>query len=403
MHESAIRNPKSAIPLSPWLILVIALLASVAASLNLFKVPPIMPLLMSAFHLTANRAGLLMSLFAINGLLLAIPAGFVLQKLGARITGLVALAFVIAGAAVGALTESMGIMLFSRFLEGAGMSFIAVVSPALVAAWFTGAQRGKAMGVLAAWVPLGSTLMFLLAPLIAAKWQWQGVWWFGCLFSVVVGILYLLFVRSTPQGAPDSGAAEERLGPGDIGRALRDRNLWFISILFCGFNYVFNAFVTWAPTFLNQVRGSSLASASLIVSLMTIFAIVSSPIAGWVSDRIGSRKLICVVPMLLMMLLLPLAFSLSASWFRPYGIVLGLVAGFIPTGVFSAGVEVLGDRRLSGMAIAVIMIGQNAGMLLGPFLFGAMVGSPGGWQAAFWMLAPVAALGAIAGWIARMN
>jgi MFS family permease len=385
------------------LILTIALMASVAASLNLFKVPPIMPLLMGAFHLSESRAGLLMSLFAINGLLLAIPAGFILQKLGARITGLIALSFVIAGAAAGALTESTAIMFFSRFLEGAGMSFIAVVSPALVAAWFTGAQRGKAMGVLAAWVPLGSTLMFLLAPLIASRWQWQGVWWFGCLYAAVVGILYLVFVQSSPQGSQDPESVEERLRPEDIKRALRDRNLWFISILFCCFNYVFNAFVTWTPTFLNEVRGNSLATASLIVSLMTIFAIVSSPIAGWVSDRIGSRKLICVVPMLLMMLLLPFAFSLSAPLFRPYGIVLGLIAGFIPTGVFSAGVEILGDRRLSGMAIAVIMIGQNAGMLLGPFLFGAIVGSMGGWQTAFWMLAPVAALGAVAGWIARMN
>lgn len=399
-HDSAIPNPRSAI--SPWLILTIALMASVAASLNLFKVPPIMPLLMTAFQLSESRAGLLMSLFAINGLLLAIPAGFVLQKLGARTTGLVALGFVIAGAAAGALTTSTGIMYFSRFLEGAGMSFIAVVSPALVATWFTGDQRGKAMGILAAWVPLGSTLMFLLAPVIAGRWQWQGVWWFGCLFAVIAAILYLLFVQSSPQGSQDA-IPEERLKPEDIGRALRNRDLWYISILFFAFNYVFNAFVTWAPTFLNQVRGSSLASASLIISLMTIFAIISSPVAGWVSDRIGSRKLICVVPMLLMMLLLPVAFSLGASAFRPYGILLGLVAGFVPTGVFSAGVEVLGDRRLNGMAIAVIMIGQNTGMLLGPFLFGAVVGSMGGWQTAFWMLAPVAALGAVAGWIARIK
>ena len=50
---------------SPWLILCVILLTTVAASLNQFKVPPILPLLMDAFHMPAGQAGLLMSVFAV--------------------------------------------------------------------------------------------------------------------------------------------------------------------------------------------------------------------------------------------------------------------------------------------------------------------------------------------------
>ncbi|MGA2108155.1 MAG: hypothetical protein ABSH25_10990, partial [Syntrophorhabdales bacterium] len=55
---------------SPWLILIIVLLCGIAATLNQFKVPPIMPVLMEAFSQSAGRAGLLMSIFALTGLLL---------------------------------------------------------------------------------------------------------------------------------------------------------------------------------------------------------------------------------------------------------------------------------------------------------------------------------------------
>ena len=92
---------------SPWFILIIVLLTSIAATLNQFKVPPVIPLLMEAFSQSAGRAGLLMSGFAVTGLFLAIPAGFILQKLGHRVTGLVAIFALILGAGIGALSTGM--------------------------------------------------------------------------------------------------------------------------------------------------------------------------------------------------------------------------------------------------------------------------------------------------------
>jgi MFS family permease len=132
---------------SPWFILVIVLLTSVAAPLNQFKVPPILPLLMEAFSQSAGRAGLLMSVFAITGLILAIPAGFIFQRLGYRITGAIAILSIILGAALGAFSRDVGTMLASRFIEGAGMGFMTVLAPAIIAMWFPTDQRGKAMGI----------------------------------------------------------------------------------------------------------------------------------------------------------------------------------------------------------------------------------------------------------------
>jgi len=390
---------------SPWFALFVLLTASVAAPLNQFKVPPVLPLLMDAFSLSVGRAGLLMSVFALTGLTLAIPVGFIFQKLGYRISGLLAVGSVIVGASMGAVSTGTGMMLISRLIEGLGMSFMTVVAPAVIAIWFAADERGMPMGIWATWVPLGSTVTFVVAPLLVVRWNWQAVWWFGCLFAVVGWLLYYFFIKTAPVQFVGTGslARPERVMGRDLLPVLRNRDLWLISFLFCCFNLAFIAFVTWTPTFLNAIRGVSLARASLLMSFLTMFTLVSLPISGWVSDRAGSRKLVCVTPMILLMILWPVTFFVGEGGFLPLVIAMGLVGGFVPTGVFSAGVEAVGDERLAGMAMAVIQVGQNAGMLMGPLAFGWIVEAAGGWQIAFWMLVPVCAGGAIAGWMAKIR
>lgn len=84
-------------------------------------------------------------------------------------------------------------------------------------------------------------------------------------------------------------------------------------------------------------------------------------------------------------------------------IVQGLAFGLVPTNIFSAGVEVVGDERLGGLAMAVIMVGQNAGFFLGPVIFGALVESAGGWPLAFGSQAVMSLVGAAAGWLTRVK
>ena len=70
--------------------------------------------------------------------------------------------------------------------------------------------------------------------------------------------------------------------------------------------------------------------------------------------------------------------------------------------IFSAAVEASGHERQGGMAMAVIMVGQNAGLLLGPIVFGTLAQSVG-WTAAFASLAVMAVLGLVAGWLAKVR
>jgi MFS family permease len=384
-------------------VLLIIVLFSVAAPLAQFKVPPVMPILMHAFSLSAGRAGLLMSIFALTGLFLALPGGFIFQRLGFRATGMIAILAVIVGAALGALSTSIGMLLTSRFIEGIGLSLTTIVAPAVIAMRFTPETRGKAMGIWCASVPLGWLLAFSSAPWLSGRWDWPGVWWFCFFYAFLGALLYYLFVRPIPEAAAvETGQTEhEKPSVRDLAQALRNRDLWLISFLFCCFNIIFIAFMTWFPTYSHAVRGLSLSQADLLMSVMTVLLLVSGPFGGWLSDRLGSRKIICVVPMLLLMLLFPLASVVTDGSRLAIIVIVGLIGAFVPTGVFSVGPEVVGDERLHGMAMAMILLGQNAGMLLGPLVFGWIVDITGGWQVAFWSLLPVGAAGALAGWKVR--
>ena len=390
---------------SPWFVLFIVVLFSVAAPLAQFKVPPVMPILMHAFSLPASKAGLLMSIFALTGLILALPGGFIYQRLGFQATGLIAILAVIVGAALGGLSTSIGMLLTSRFIEGIGLSLTTIVAPAVIAMRFRPETRGKAMGIWCGSVPLGWLLAFSSAPWLSRRWDWPGVWWFCFFYALVGALLYYLFVRPAPgTAAAETGQAEhEEPGIRDLAQALRNRDLWLISFLFCCFNIIFIAFMTWFPTYCHAVRGLSLSQADLLMSVMTVLLLVSGPFGGWLSDRLGSRRVICVAPMLLLMFLFPLASVLTGEGRVAVIAVVGLIGAFVPTGVFSAGPEVVGDERLHGMAMAMILLGQNAGMLVGPLVFGWIVDTAGGWQAAFWSLLPIGALGALAGWKVRFR
>ncbi len=387
-----------------WLILAVLLLFSIAAPLNQFKVPPIMPVLMSALGVSAAGAGLLMSVYAVTGLILALPAGFIFQKAGYRATGLLAGGSIVLGAGLGALSQGVGGLLAGRVIEGIGTSFMAVLAPAIIAQWFVTQRRGTAMGIWAAWVPVGSTAMLIMAPGLAQTGSWRTVWWFGACYAVVVTALYLIFVRPPAPNAamaPSHPAVGARAEDVNAAHVLRNRDIWLVATAFGAFNAAVIGFATYMPTFLATQRGLSLNQAALVASIPTLITIFSAPGGGILSDRIGSRKKPYLVGLALAAVLLPLTGAVRGGALLSLVTISGLVLGLVPTNIFAAAVEATGDERQGGMAMAVVMVGQNAGMLIGPIIFGALVDSAVGWPAAFASLSLMALLGLLAGWLAR--
>lgn len=381
-----------------WLILAVLLLFSIAAPLNQSKVPPIMPILMESWGLPVGRAGLLMSLYAITGLLLGLPAGFIFQRAGYRWTGVLAGGSIALGAALGALSPSINVLLFSRAIEGIGTGFVAVMAPAVIAPWFPH-RRGIALGIWATWVPVGLLTMLLLAPALTGWGGWRSVWWFGCGYAVLTTLLFLLVVRP----APAQKTAAATLGPSAVGRTLHNPTVWWLGATFACYCTAVFAIGTFLPTYLYTVRGVALAQAAGLTSITSLMSIFSGPAGGLISDRIGSRKRVYLFGLIAAAVILPLTGAASLALLIVLVAAQGLFLSVTPPNVFAAAVETGRETGGSGLAMAVVMMGQNAGVLAGPLLFGALADSPGGWGLAFASLPVICLLGVLAGSRAKVR
>lgn len=391
-----------------WVVLVVVFLASVAAPLNQFKVPPVMPTLMKSFNLDLGTAGLLMSVFALAGFILAIPAGFILQRLGAKVTGLIAIASLVIGASLGAMSTTAGLMLTSRIVEGIGMGLIAVVAPAVIAMWFPAAKRGIPMGLWATWVPMGMLVIYNLAPVLAARAGWQAVWWFSAAFSLFTLIIYWVFARmpsASEQSVPETrgtGLTTEIEEQPSLGKAMANRNIWLLSFDFCCFNAASIAIGTFLPTFLVSMRGYSLGLAAFVTSLSTMVCLLSCPVGGLLSDRLGTRKWVYTVPFAIAAVMWLFPFTITGWLIPAYTIALGLISGPVATATFAAVPETMKRPQLVGIGMAIVMLGQNLGMFVGPAVFGKLAESVG-WATAGYMLIPISILGIVAGWLVKVR
>lgn len=383
-----------------WVILAVVYLASVVAPFNQFKVPPIMPVLMSAFNINLTQAGLLMSVLAVVGLALALPAGVILQRLGPRTTALIALGSMAAGAALGALSANYGLLMLSRVIEGAGMGLIGVAAPATIAMWFPPARQGAPMGIWATWVPVGMISIYNLAPQLAGTLGWRSVWWLGVAFAVAMVFVSGLLLRRPPAaGGTGDPAAPARL---DLRSALANGDIWLLALAFACFNLALIGLGTYYPTFLNEVRGYPLGQAAFIASIGTLVILFTAPLAGLFSDRIGSRRLVFSLPFLAVAALLVFPFHVTGWQIPAVMIAQGMIAGAIPTAIFAAAPEVMRRPEWAGLGLAVILVGQNLGQLIGPVLFGQLVAGLG-WAMAGYLMIPVCLLGFISGWRVKIR
>jgi MFS family permease len=415
-QSAAFPNESVKTPSYAWVVLLVVYLASLAAPLNLFKVPPMLTTLQPIFNLSQTAQGYLMSVFSIMGFILAIPAGFILKRFGIKTTILCAVAALAIGAALGAMSETLGMLFLGRFVEGAGMGLIMVSAPLAISLWFPADKRGLPMGLWASCIGVGNTAMFILAPMIAAPaegdplqiYHWEYVWWTAALFAVFAFIVFALFFRLPKQeeaAEPPApvGADNVPQAPPSLTKAMANRNLWFLSIAFLTFNLVIMALNTFYPVFLEVVRSYTKEAASSTTSLLMLIAIFSAPLGSLVSDKLKSRKLVIVIPFVIIAGMFFCPFSIEgAGMIQIYLIVMGIMMGPVAPIILAAVPETMPSPQTIGIGMGVAALGQNLGMFIGPVLFGYLLETQT-WQTTGYVMIPICIIGIIAACMAKIR
>jgi MFS family permease len=406
-------NAEARTPAYAWVVLFALYMATLASPLNLFKLPPVMTIVVDQFKLTGPQSGDLMSIFSIMGFVLAIPAGYILKRFGIKLTGLVSVGAVTIGSALGAMAETPQSLSYSRFIEGVGMGLIMVAAPLAISIWFPAQKRALPTGLWASSVGIGNIATLVFAPSMAVAYGWQTVWWATAGFSALAFVLFAIFFRlpkreemfEAPAPAP---AAEEK--PPSLLKGMANRSFWMISIAFGCYNLVVMAMCSFLPMFLEVERGYSrtlekgvLMNASFVTAFIMLASIFSGPGGGRISDRIGKRKIMILIPYILMMLTFLIPFTVTGTMIPVYMLVFGLVGGPLAPILLAAVPEVAPKPQLIGIGMSVAALGQNIGMYIGPTLFIRIQEATQSWAAAGYWMIPICLVGIIATFLIKVR
>ena len=236
-----------------------------------------------SLNLTAQQKFFMVSVPILSGGLFRLALGLLVDRLGAKNSGILAQCVVIAGLAVAwlvGLHSYPATLLMGVVLGVAGASFAVALPQA--GRWYPPNMQGLVMGLAGAG-NIGVVIDSLLAPRIAAAYGWQSVFGFALIPAVIVLILYIVMSKEPPLKM-----APKKLG--DYFRLFREKDVhWF-----CFFYTVsFGGFVGLAYSlgmYFKDRFGVTPQHAGDLVALCTAVGALGRPVGGAISDRIGGIR-----------------------------------------------------------------------------------------------------------------
>lgn len=373
-----------------WVMLAVATLGFAVNFWAWALLSPLGPRFKDGLGLSALQQALLVAVPVIVGSLGRIPVGALTDRLGGRVMmPIVSSAAIVPVLFIGFLGhDSLAALLFGGFFLGIGGTAFAVGVP-FVSAWFPPSQRGTAIGIFGA--GMGGTAISALTTVKLVKAHGiQAPFLITALVLAVYAVLAAVLMRDAPGRQAPTEPLVRRLGA-----TLRLPLTWQASALYALAFGGYVAFSVYLPTYLKT--GYSLApdDAANRMAGFVVLAVVMRPIGGWLSDRVGSVRVIAAA-------LGVVVAGAAVQAFSPDLAPLGTIAFLTMAGALGAAsgavFALVAERAPAGTVGAVTGVVGAAGGLGGfvpPLLLGVLYGRYGSYGAGLALLSLVALAGTI--------
>ncbi len=303
--------------------------------LNMFNA--IDPYLLRDFKITAAELGHLSAYYFYGDVLFLFMAGTILDRVSTRKAILTAMFFSVSCTFVFAFAHQIWIAEIGRFVTGAAAAFCLLSCLRLATRWFSPRHMALVVGIIVTIAMLGGMVAQTPLTLLTDHFGWR----IALMIDGSAGILMLaaifFIVQDYPEGAGPWFARQRQalteLGFWkSLGRALSNLQNWLAGFYTSVLNLpIFLLGAIWGSLYLVQIHHLSRPEASYITSMIFVGTIIGSTVIGWISDRVGQRKLpmlICALCSLLVMLLIIYLPQLSLAM----GMVLFFSLGFFTSG-----------------------------------------------------------------------
>jgi len=260
------------------------------------------------FGASKESIGRVLGAFFFSYALFQIPAGWLSDRYGARITLTI---YILSWSLLTGITgfaSSLTGLLIARLACGVAQAGAYPTSGGLIRKWYPTKSRGSA----SSWVSMGGRIGGTTAPYLTALliWQlgsWRSVLYVYCWIGVVVAAGYFWVIRNSPQEHPMIDADElkaighrpdpERPTLAELWPLLWacccNRSLWLNSLAQLSTNIGWVFLITWLPTYLSESKGVDALKGAAMVSIVLAVGIPGQLIGGLASDiavrRFGLR------------------------------------------------------------------------------------------------------------------
>ena len=356
-----------------WQAAGVAVLLGVVAALSIGKLPPALPALRAEFGLSLAESGRLVSVFNTLGMVASILMGLLTPRLGAWRLCMLGMGLLAAGGLAGAAATGLPTLLAARFLEGVGFLAVVVAAPALLSLATAPPDRQRAFSLWGSYMPTGTALGMLLAPVLMAASGWRVLW----LVVVLCTLLAMVLLRrrradyGAAAGAPSALDTSWRAAAGPLKAA----GPWCIALCFACYVFNYYAIMVWLPTFMVGERQMALATASLLTALVVAANIPGNWLGGALMQRGVSRGAnVCAAGVFTLLSCSAIFAPALPDGLRYLAcVIFSFSVGLLPGAIMSASQTHARSPAQVATVQGMIMQGSNLGQFASPLLVVAVV------------------------------
>ena len=360
-QDAAKRPP---VPRSAWTRLAACTAAAALLQLDGTLITVALPSVAHGLGVTSASTSIVLSAYFVAYALLLLPGGELVDRFGARRLALVGLGLFAVGAAAGAVASSLGVLIATRVVQGAGAGLVSPAALAGAVSGFPPERRGSALGIWGASAGVSNLAGPLLGGVLTVTLGWRADWWALVPLALAAAVAIMRLLPAVVHSGSASAAH-----PG-LNRVVLAATL----IAALTFAIMIGSFYI-AEQYLQRAAGFSALGASGALILVALLVGAAAPVAGRLADQRGERLpallgfLAAGVGLLILGIPgIPLDGLVTIVPMIPVGLGLGML--FVPTSRAALNASPLASH---GRTSAVLSVGRLLGAGVGAGLGGVAI------------------------------
>ncbi|MDQ0201931.1 MFS transporter [Neobacillus ginsengisoli] len=276
-----------------------------------------------------SKIGMITFIFTISYALSNVFWGFVIDKLGARKTGILGLIVWAITMIIGGLSTSYEMFIISRVILGIGEGMMIPICGKFISNWFNKRELGRAQSSWLAGNYLGPACGAFILTMVIATFHWQAAFFFLAGFNILIVLpMFIFLTRDTPEEHPRLDKSELAfIRQSDSNEMAKKQNFaqdyryWIVWFGMLVASFLFFGISVWLPTYLVGAKGFSREAMTGITSLSWLFALGFVLLCGFLSDKTKRPGLLATILFILTCLFL------TAAILSPQPVLAGVCMG----------------------------------------------------------------------------